>query len=215
MLENIEIEDFHKIPGRGLIAVWSNPPSGMKPSSLGLIKGEIFSHKDRAYRINGCEYIKSGLEDSIRGNIGLLVTELSSEDLVEEIKTMTPKEYMKGVLLTESVDFDAIRLRLSTKRTIRLLHGAEGLCTESGEFMDMLKKHIFYGKDLDLVNAGEEIGDIFWYIGIILDELGLSFEEVMKKNNAKLMARYNKKKFDANDAQNRDLKKERVILEGK
>ena len=39
-----------------------------------------------------------------------------------------------------------------------LLHGAMGLCTESGEIMDALKRHIFYGSPLDILNIKEEIG---------------------------------------------------------
>lgn len=47
------------------------------------------------------------------------------------------------------------------------LHGMTGLQTElAGEFCDPLKAHLFYGKPLDEVNLGEELGDCWWYVGI-------------------------------------------------
>jgi NTP pyrophosphatase (non-canonical NTP hydrolase) len=98
------------------------------------------------------------------------------------------------------------------KKTIDLLHAAIGMVTESGEFMDMLKKHLFYGKPLDEVNLNEELGDQIWYIAIALNALGSSFEEVMARNIEKLQARY-PDKFTERSALVRNLGKEREILE--
>jgi NTP pyrophosphatase (non-canonical NTP hydrolase) len=94
----------------------------------------------------------------------------------------------------------------------RLLHAGIGLTTEAGEFIDALKKHIFYGKELDRVNLSEEIGDIFWYLAIAADELGINFESVMNRNIEKLKARYGEK-FTEESAEDRDLDQERDILE--
>ena len=124
---------------------------------------------------------------------------------------MSPNEYIENAIVTESQDFDARRSRL-TNRNISLLHAAMGACTESGELVDSLKKAIFYGKELDLVNFKEELGDILWYIAIALHELDSSFEEVMDTNISKLKARYGGK-FTTDRALNRDLKTEREILE--
>ena len=125
---------------------------------------------------------------------------------------ITSGNYVRHVVATESVDFDAIRERLSRESTIRLLHAAEGICTEAGEFMDQLKKHIFYGAELDVVNIVEELGDLLWYVGLALDETGCSMNELLQKNIEKLAARY-PEKFKEQDALNRDLHKEREILE--
>jgi NTP pyrophosphatase (non-canonical NTP hydrolase) len=47
------------------------------------------------------------------------------------------------------------------------LHATTGGLTEiGGEFCDALKAHLFYGKPLDYVNLGEEIGDSWWYLAI-------------------------------------------------
>lgn len=125
---------------------------------------------------------------------------------------MKPQDYIQEAIKTESYDMAGISERLSSKRNIRLLHGAIGMVTEAGELADALKKHIFYGKPLDVVNVREEIQDGLWYIAVICDELGVSFEEMMDRNIAKLRARYGEK-FSSEKALNRDLSTEREILE--
>lgn len=128
---------------------------------------------------------------------------------------MNPKEYIERVLVTESVSFDLIKERLQDVKFLRLLHAAIGMCTEAGEFMDGLKKAIYYdNKTLDEINLMEEIGDLLWYCALALDELGFSFEEVMERNIAKLQARY-KGKFSSTRAIERDLEVERGTLKGK
>lgn len=122
--------------------------------------------------------------------------------------------YVEHVLVSESPVTDAMVERISNPDTIRLLHGAMGLCTESAELLDMLKKHIFYGKPLDLVNAKEEIGDSSWYMGLIIDVLQTTFDEVLTVNINKLKLRY-PEKFTEFHAENRDLEAERNLLEGK
>jgi NTP pyrophosphatase (non-canonical NTP hydrolase) len=107
---------------------------------------------------------------------------------------------------------EVITSEKDAKKKIDLLHAAMGLVTESGEFMDMLKKHLFYGKPLDEVNLLEEIGDASWYLAIALNALGSSFEEVMARNIEKLQARY-PDKFTEQAALVRNLDKEREILE--
>ena len=67
--------------------------------------------------------------------------------------------------------------------------------------------------ELDLVNVKEEIGDLLWYIAIMLNVLDTDFETVMRTNIAKLKARY-PDKFTEEKATHRDLNKERQILEG-
>lgn len=104
--------------------------------------------------------------------------------------------------------------RLQDLRLVRLLHVAMGLVTEAGEFLDQLKKHIFYGKYLDKVNLREELGDSNWYERIGAEALETSLLEIMESNVAKLKARF-PEKFSEEKAVNRDLDVERKILEGK
>ena len=125
---------------------------------------------------------------------------------------MNSKDYIQDAIKTESRDFESMNNRLGDDGMKRLLHAGIGLSTESGEFLDALKKHIFYGKDLDRVNLAEEIGDLFWYLAIASDELNIDFESVMARNIEKLKARYGEK-FSETKADSRDLNRERTILE--
>lgn len=125
---------------------------------------------------------------------------------------MDSKNYIQDAIRTESRDFTAMNGRLENDGTKRLLHAGIGLSTEAGEFLDALKKHIFYGKELDRVNLKEEMGDLFWYLAIACDELEVPFETLMERNIEKLKARYGEK-FSEEKAENRNLDQEREILE--
>lgn len=124
----------------------------------------------------------------------------------------TYKTYISDALRTEP-DYTLALSRVFHPQTIRLLHGAMGLATESGEFLDVLKKHIFYGKPMDITNMKEECGDLFWYLAILADTMGEhNFTKIMQTNIAKLRQRY-PEKFTETEAQNRDLEQERKILD--
>jgi NTP pyrophosphatase (non-canonical NTP hydrolase) len=125
----------------------------------------------------------------------------------------SPNEYIGLAVRTEAPIENAIKA-LSRPMVIRLNHAAKGMCSEAGEFNDHLKAHIYYGKDLDLVNLAEEIGDMMWYIALACDAANLDLQDIMEKNIAKLRARY-PDRFTTKDALNRNLEKEREILEGK
>jgi NTP pyrophosphatase (non-canonical NTP hydrolase) len=120
------------------------------------------------------------------------------------------KDFIQQAIRTESPPNDAVRFRAASN--VRLLHAAMGMETEVGEMMDQLKKHIFYAKPLDTVNLKEELGDLLWYVAIACDDLGITIEQVMDMVILKLRARY-PERFTEYDAQNRDLEKEREILE--
>lgn len=100
---------------------------------------------------------------------------------------------------------------LSTKST-DILHCAIGASTETGELLDAFKKHIFYGKPLDLVNLGEEIADIMWYLSNLCRLTGLDMETLLQNNINKLKVRY-PEKFTSEKAENRNLEEERKQLE--
>jgi NTP pyrophosphatase (non-canonical NTP hydrolase) len=122
------------------------------------------------------------------------------------------KDYIEKVLRTESTDWDAIKERLNDITTIRLLHAAMGKVTEAGEFIDVMKKYIMYGKPIDTTNLKEEIGDGQWYDGIACDALGTDFDTEQRRNINKLESRY-PEKFSFDKAVNRDLELERKVLE--
>lgn len=102
--------------------------------------------------------------------------------------------------------------------TLPLIHAQIGICTEAGEIADIFKRFIFYGKNIDIINLSEELGDLLWYIAIASNELDrisegkITLETIMQTNINKLKARY-PEHYNDTDALNRDLHKEREILE--
>jgi NTP pyrophosphatase (non-canonical NTP hydrolase) len=129
--------------------------------------------------------------------------------------------YIELALRTEPTaeQYETIAQRLADPQVIRLLHAFVGLATETGEILDALKKYVFYGKPLDLVNLAEEIGDLNWYEAIATDALAILLEQnpndlektIKETNIAKLKARY-PDKFSETNAVIRDLSTERDIL---
>lgn len=118
--------------------------------------------------------------------------------------------YVELACRTESKPTPELLYRLD--KAARIVHAVFGLSTETGEMIDNVKRHVFYGAALDVANLKEEAGDLCWYLAILFDELGTNFDEVMATNIAKLRARY-PAKFDAGQAVNRNLDAERGALE--
>ena len=130
---------------------------------------------------------------------------------MKTLPTNHSSSYVELALRTELKDYELVSKRY-TPSVARIDHAVRGLATETGELLDMIKKHINYGKEFDRVNAIEEVGDLFWYLAVICDELGVSFEEVQNINVEKLKKRYGEKYSDSN-ALNRDVDQERALLE--
>lgn len=117
---------------------------------------------------------------------------------------MEGKEYIELCKRTDSPGMETAN--------VRILHGVIGCGTESGELLDAVKKHLFYGQDIDHVNMIEELGDLSWYMSLLMGELGTTWEEVWKVNIVKLKKRY-PNKFDRKRALKRILDDERKIME--
>ena len=79
----------------------------------------------------------------------------------------------------------------------RILQGVMGLAGESGECVDLMKKHIFQGHSLDSEHLMKELGDIAWYLALTADAIGFTLEEVLETNIEKLESRYPDGKFEA------------------
>lgn len=114
----------------------------------------------------------------------------------------------KYIPLDELTDSDNTMLH---DDNIRLLHGIIGLGTEIGEIVEAYLEMLETGQ-LDDINLKEELGDLNWYLEVLYDVIGTTREEVVKLNMDKLTARYGDS-FSSEKALNRDLDKERNILE--
>ena len=95
---------------------------------------------------------------------------------------MTINEYQTAALRTAQTD------KLS--KSALLLNSALGLCGESGEVADLVKKHIFQGHDIDFDHVAKELGDIAWYLAVGAYSIGYDLETILQMNVDKLKARY-------------------------
>lgn len=84
-----------------------------------------------------------------------------------------------------------------------LMNGALGLCGESGEVADLVKKNWFQGHDIDLGHLAKELGDVAWYLAVAAYAIGYDLETVFQMNIDKLMKRY-PEGFDSNRSLNRE-----------
>lgn len=111
---------------------------------------------------------------------------------------------------------------IEVQRTLSVLDTAEkndfhmvlGMVTEAGELADAFKKNLAYGKPIDWVNVKEEIGDLMWYVANFCVMHGFDLEEIFQITIDKLKIRY-PEKFTSESAINRNLDKERKVLEGR
>jgi NTP pyrophosphatase (non-canonical NTP hydrolase) len=84
-----------------------------------------------------------------------------------------------------------------------LINGVMGLCGESGEVIDIVKKHHAQGHELDKEKIIEELGDVCWYIAEIAYVLDVKLEDVFEGNINKLSKRY-KNGFSKEESINRN-----------
>ncbi|MBQ7000963.1 MAG: GNAT family N-acetyltransferase [Oscillospiraceae bacterium] len=71
-----------------------------------------------------------------------------------------------------------------------LINGVMGLCGESGEAIDIVKKWLAQGHELDKARLAKELGDIAWYLAETAYALELSLEDIFQANIDKLKKRY-------------------------
>ena len=107
---------------------------------------------------------------------------------------MTIQEYQQLAMRTLNPQLD--------KRDM-LLNSVMGLCGESGEAIDLVKKHMMHGHEFDREKFAAELGDIAWYLAEAAQAIGMPLEEVLRMNIDKLNARY-PEGFSAERSRNRE-----------
>jgi len=121
------------------------------------------------------------------------------------------KEFVNEVTSNTSKNHISFSQRLNGLHTAgcpieRLLTGAVGMSAESGEFMEIVKKVIFQGKDYSEDNVEHlkiELGDVMWYVAQCCIALDIDMEELLDMNIKKLSKRYPEGTFDAYYSENR------------
>lgn len=71
-----------------------------------------------------------------------------------------------------------------------LINSVMGLCGESGEAIDIVKKWFAHGHELDREHLIKELGDVAWYLAEAATALEVDLDDVLRKNLDKLAARY-------------------------
>ncbi len=94
---------------------------------------------------------------------------------------MTINEYQRLAMTT-------LNPALSQKDV--LINGVMGLCGESGEAIDIVKKWLAQGHELDKEKLSRELGDIAWYLAETATALDLNLEDILEANIDKLRKRY-------------------------
>lgn len=90
---------------------------------------------------------------------------------------MTFDEYQVQALQTANPSLD-------------LMYALAKLCSESGEALQLECKSLYHGKDYDVADAIEELGDCMWYLALAAQELDVSLDDIAAANIAKLRARH-------------------------
>lgn len=98
---------------------------------------------------------------------------------------------------------EALRTAGTENPSELLVNGVMGLCGESGECVDMVKKHLFQGHGLDREKLARELGDVAWYLAITAWAIEHPLEDVLNINIEKLRKRY-PDGFDAEKSKHRE-----------
>ena len=114
----------------------------------------------------------------------------------------TYSDFVTKVTSYPSLDMDALNKSLedieskSEIKIPRLLTAALGLGSETGEFVEIVKKMLLQGKPAsedNIFHMKRELGDIMWYWTTACAALELDPYEVISENQKKLESRYGEK----------------------
>ena len=124
--------------------------------------------------------------------------------MTQEVKDFfsTYSDFVAKVTSEPSMDLEALKSSFddiednSSIKTARLLTAALGLGSETGEFVEIVKKMLLQGKppsEDNIFHMKRELGDIMWYWTTACASLDLDPFEVISENQKKLEARYGEK----------------------
>ena len=120
-------------------------------------------------------------------------------------------DFVTKVTSEPSLDLNSLNNRMmeidssSTIESARLLTAALGLGSETGEFVEIVKKILLQGKPTsedNIFHMKRELGDIMWYWVTACMALKIDPFEVIKENQDKLEARYGEK-FEVDRSEHR------------
>lgn len=93
---------------------------------------------------------------------------------------MDMNEYQKLAMRTANMGTGKLNLTIT----------GLGLCGESGEVADLIKKHVEQGHELNIEKLKVELGDVLWYVARGAEMIGVTLDEIGELNIEKLRKRY-------------------------
>ena len=109
--------------------------------------------------------------------------------LLQSIKRQGVQQVFGQMVVVLAKPGEAI-LASFTPEDAHRLHMVLGISGEAGELLDAIKKAAIYRRPLDLANVIEELGDLEFYMQGLRDSLGITREQCLEANIAKLGKRY-------------------------
>ena len=122
-----------------------------------------------------------GTETGKYEKMGILYDAEIYEICNENQQGLTANEYQRQAMTL---------LNPALNRKDVLINGVMGLCGESGEAIDIVKKHLHQGHPLDKEKLAKELGDIAWYLAETAYALDIPLEQILRMNLEKLKNRY-------------------------
>lgn len=122
--------------------------------------------------------------------------EHAQEELVDALQYLEHLKQTQADHLTVA-DYERAALRtLNAENADRFdgwgiyMEAALGLTGEAGEAVELVKKSMYQGHELDKDALALELGDVAWYLTLFCHAAGLTLEEVLNRNIKKRAERY-------------------------
>ena len=87
-------------------------------------------------------------------------------------------------------DYQKLAMRTVNDNKDYLINGILGLCGETGEISEHIKKARYHGHELNKAELMSELGDLCWYIALLAEGLETDLGTIMNGNIEKLKKRY-------------------------
>ena len=112
----------------------------------------------------------------------------AKRDIICSINKNLTEEFAVRINEYQELAMTTLNPELS-KRDV-LINSVMGLCGESGEAIDIVKKWMAQGHELDKAHLAKELGDIAWYLAEAATALDIPLEDILQANIDKLKKRY-------------------------
>jgi len=131
----------------------------------------------------------------VMGEVGELTEAIAEEDMMEELGDI--EFYLEGIRGPLNIDRE--------KELLPLVPGfdASDLPSKAGLLFDVIKKHVIYNKELDMVSLIKYLNEVESCLASTRADFDFTREQTLEANIAKLSVRYNGLKYSDKAAQER------------